>query len=93
MLKTLVLRRMIDTHLAEEAALLSRALWLPLGPKAEMALQLHYALGHDRQTCSHSLRKTGELHLQAPPLEAPGLTTVAAIGRPLEATMCNDTEI
>lgn len=39
MLKTPVLRQMIDTHLAEEAALLPQALWLPLGPKAEKALQ------------------------------------------------------
>ena len=39
MLKTPILRQMIDTHLAEEAALLPKALWLPLGPKAEMALQ------------------------------------------------------
>lgn len=39
MLKTPILRQMIDKHLAEEAALLPQALWLPLGPKAEMALQ------------------------------------------------------
>lgn len=39
MLKTPILRQMIDTHLAEEAALLPKALWLPLGPKAETALQ------------------------------------------------------
>lgn len=39
MLKTPVLREMIETHLAEETAMLPQALWLPLGPKAEMALQ------------------------------------------------------
>lgn len=39
MLKTPILRQMIDTHLAEEAALLPKSLWLPLGPKAETALQ------------------------------------------------------
>lgn len=39
MLMTPILRQMIDTHLAEEAALLPEALWLPLGPKAETALQ------------------------------------------------------
>ncbi|KIV66981.1 hypothetical protein SZ54_2334 [Rhizobium sp. UR51a] len=39
MLKTPILRQMIDMHLAEEVALLPKALWLPLGPKAELALQ------------------------------------------------------
>jgi len=39
MLKIPILCQMIDTHLAEEAALLPKALWLPLGPKAETALQ------------------------------------------------------
>lgn len=33
-----VLRRMIDTHLAEEAAALPRAIWIPLGRHAEAAL-------------------------------------------------------
>ncbi|SHF00885.1 hypothetical protein SAMN05444279_1148 [Ruegeria intermedia] len=39
MLKTPILRSMIETHLAEEAALLPNAIWLPLGPKAEMAIR------------------------------------------------------
>lgn len=39
MLKTPVLRQMIDTYLAEEARQLPEALWLPLGPKAGEALQ------------------------------------------------------
>lgn len=39
MLKTPVLRQMVETHLAEEASLLPNALWLPLGPKADVALQ------------------------------------------------------
>lgn len=38
MLKTPVLRRMVETWLAEEARLLPNALWLPLGPKAEAAV-------------------------------------------------------
>jgi len=42
MLKTPSLRNMIDTHLAEEAKLLSNAIWLPLGPLAEEAV-LHVA--------------------------------------------------
>lgn len=39
MLKTPVLRKLVETCLAEEAKLLPDALWLPLGPKAEGALQ------------------------------------------------------
>ncbi len=38
MLTTPVLRKQIDTHLAEEAAALPDAIWLPLGPKAEAAV-------------------------------------------------------
>ncbi len=38
MLATPVLRRQIDTHLAEEARALTGAIWLPLGPKAEAAV-------------------------------------------------------
>lgn len=38
MLATPILRRMVETHLAEEAGLLPDALWLPLGPKVEAAL-------------------------------------------------------
>lgn len=38
MLATPILREMIETHLAEEARLLTNALWLPLGPKAEAAV-------------------------------------------------------
>ena len=37
MLKTPLLRQMVETQLAEEADLLPSALWLPLGPKAEEA--------------------------------------------------------
>jgi hypothetical protein len=39
MLKTPLLRRMVETHLAEEAQMLPDAIWLPLGPKAEAALR------------------------------------------------------
>lgn len=39
MIRTPLLRRMIETHLAEEARLLPNALWLPLGPKAGQALR------------------------------------------------------
>lgn len=39
MIRTPLLRRMIEAHLAEEARLLPEALWLPLGPKAEQALR------------------------------------------------------
>ena len=39
MLKTPLLRRMIETHLAEEARMLPDALWLPLGPRPEAALR------------------------------------------------------
>jgi len=65
MLKTPVLRQMIDTHLAEEAAMLPQALWLPLGPKAEMALR-HLAsrglLGKSRILAGlpHPSRANGE---------------------------------
>ncbi|RWN55767.1 hypothetical protein [Mesorhizobium sp.] len=38
MLRTPLLRRMIETHLAEEARVLPEAVWLPLGPKAEAAV-------------------------------------------------------
>ena len=38
-LRTPILRGMIETHLAEEARLLPDALWLPLGPKPEAALR------------------------------------------------------
>lgn len=37
-LTTPILRRQIDTHLVEEAKLLGDAVWLPLGPKAELAV-------------------------------------------------------
>lgn len=39
MIRTPLLRRMVETHLAEEAHLLPRALWLPLGPKPAQALR------------------------------------------------------
>lgn len=39
MLRTPLLREMIDAHLVEEARLLPQALWLPLGPKADAAVQ------------------------------------------------------
>ncbi|CAH0266522.1 hypothetical protein [Roseomonas sp. CECT 9278] len=39
MLKTPYLLRMVDTSLAEEARRLPNALWLPLGPKAGVAVQ------------------------------------------------------
>lgn len=39
MLRTPILRTMIDNHLAAEARLLPQALWLPLGPKADAAVQ------------------------------------------------------
>jgi len=39
MLKTPLLRRMVDTHLAEEARMLPDAIWLPLGPRPEAALR------------------------------------------------------
>ncbi|PWE30423.1 hypothetical protein C4N9_06205 [Pararhodobacter marinus] len=38
MLSTPILRKQIDTYLAEEAQLLGKAIWLPLGPKAEAAV-------------------------------------------------------
>lgn len=39
MLKTPLLRQMVETYLAEEARMLPDALWLPLGPRAEAALR------------------------------------------------------
>lgn len=39
MLRTPVLRRIVETHLAEEARALPRVLWLPLGPKPAAALR------------------------------------------------------
>lgn len=42
MLRTPLLRRMVETHLAEEIRMLPDALWLPLGPRPETAL-LHLA--------------------------------------------------
>lgn len=42
MLRTPVLRQMVETHLAAEARALPHALWLPLGPKPTAAL-LHLA--------------------------------------------------
>jgi hypothetical protein len=51
MLRTPVLRQMIETHLAEEARALPSALWLPLGPKAEAAVAHLTGMGllaHDR---------------------------------------------
>jgi len=45
MFRTPALRRMIETHLAEEARALPQALWLPLGPKPAAALAHLAALG------------------------------------------------
>lgn len=45
MLKDPVLRRMVETHLAEEASALSEAIWLPLGPKAEAAVKHMATMG------------------------------------------------
>jgi hypothetical protein len=45
MLSTPVLRRMVETHLTEEARALPRALWLPLGPKPAAALAHLAGLG------------------------------------------------
>lgn len=39
MLQTPLLREMVDTYLAEEARILRHALWLPLGPRPDAALQ------------------------------------------------------
>ncbi|MFD2741174.1 hypothetical protein ACFSUD_16465 [Sulfitobacter aestuarii] len=39
LLKTPLLRKMVETHLAEEAQMLPDALWLPLGPRPEAALR------------------------------------------------------
>ena len=49
MLKTTVLREMIETYLAEEARALGDAVWLPLGPKPTIALQHLANLGILRQ--------------------------------------------
>ena len=38
-LKTPILRRMVETHLAEEVRMLPDALWLPLGPRPDAALR------------------------------------------------------
>jgi hypothetical protein len=38
-LRTPLLRRMVETHLVEEARMLPDALWLPLGPRPEAALR------------------------------------------------------
>jgi hypothetical protein len=46
MIRTPLLRRMIETHLAEEARLLPEALWLPLGPKPAQALRHLAGMGH-----------------------------------------------
>lgn len=45
MLKTPILRELIETYLAEEARILRDAVWLPLGPKAAIALQHLASLG------------------------------------------------
>jgi hypothetical protein len=45
MIRTLALRKMIETHLAEEVAALPAALWLPLGPKPSLALRHLVACG------------------------------------------------
>lgn len=45
MIRTPLLRRMLETHLAEEACLLPNALWLPLGPKAGQALRHLVGMG------------------------------------------------
>ncbi|RME66743.1 MAG: hypothetical protein D6781_14600 [Verrucomicrobia bacterium] len=50
MLKTPILRRMVETWLAEEARLLPNALWLPLGPKAQTAVMHLVQLGMLRDT-------------------------------------------
>ncbi|MGV3576322.1 MAG: hypothetical protein ACO1O4_14440 [Devosia sp.] len=42
MIRTPILREIVEKHLAEEAALLPNAVWLPLGPKPQAAL-LHLA--------------------------------------------------
>ena len=49
MLKTPLLRRMVETHLAEEARMLPDALWLPLGPRPEAALRHLARQGAARQ--------------------------------------------
>lgn len=45
MLKSPMLRRMVEKYLAEEAAFLPDAIWLPLGPKAEAAVKHLVAMG------------------------------------------------
>lgn len=49
MIRTPLLRKMIEKHLVEEASLLPNALWLPLGPKAERAVLHLSSLGHLRR--------------------------------------------
>lgn len=49
MLRTPLLQRIIETHLAEEAAVLPDAIWLPLGPKAEAAVLHLVTRGHLRR--------------------------------------------
>lgn len=46
MMKSAILRNMIDTHLAEEAKLLPNAVWLPLGPTADRGVSRLIELGH-----------------------------------------------
>ncbi|WP_179293680.1 hypothetical protein [Mesorhizobium sp. WSM3882] len=45
MLKTEILREMVETYLAEEARVLRNAVWLPLGPKPVIALKHLCRLG------------------------------------------------
>ena len=45
MIRTPALRKMIETHLAEEVAALPAALWVPLGPKPSLALRHLVACG------------------------------------------------
>ncbi len=45
-LRTPMLRDMVETHLAEEARLLPNAIWLPLGPNAEEAVLHLVGKGH-----------------------------------------------
>lgn len=49
MIRTPLLRKMVETYLAEEARALPDALWLPLGPKAEQAVGHLSSLGHLRR--------------------------------------------
>lgn len=45
MIRTHLLRRMVETYLADEVAALPNALWLPLGPKPAIALRHLVQLG------------------------------------------------